>query len=57
MNVVAPPIVEHEVIQVTLSHDMIGYDGVESLVYRALARVSEDPSPRCEHDGYIDDDS
>lgn len=36
----APPISEHEVIEVTLSHDMEGYDGVESVVYRALARVS-----------------
>jgi len=41
MNVVAPPIAEHEVIQVTLSHDMEGYDGVETLVYRALARILE----------------
>ena len=40
LNVVAPPISEHEVIQVWLSHDMAGYDGVESLVYRALSRVS-----------------
>lgn len=40
LNVVAPPISEHEVIQVWLSHDMEGYDGVESVVYRALARVS-----------------
>lgn len=39
LNVVAPPISEHEVIQVWLSHDMAGYDGVESLVYRALSRV------------------
>jgi hypothetical protein len=39
LNVVAPPIAEHEVIQVWLSHDMKGYDGIESLVYRALARV------------------
>lgn len=39
LNVVAPPISEHEVIQVWLSHDMKGYEGVESLVYRALARV------------------
>ena len=39
LNVVAPPISEHEVIKVWLSHDMKGYDGVESLVYRALARV------------------
>ncbi|TFK57467.1 hypothetical protein OE88DRAFT_1671478 [Heliocybe sulcata] len=41
LNVVAPPISEHEVIQVWLSHDMQGYDGVESLVYRALARIME----------------
>ena len=39
LNVVAPPISEHEVIQVLLSHDMQGYDGVETLVYRALLRV------------------
>ncbi|KAG6837031.1 hypothetical protein H0H93_015894 [Arthromyces matolae] len=41
LNVVAPPIAEHEVIQVLLSHEMEGYDGVESLVYRALARIME----------------
>ncbi|KAF9270483.1 hypothetical protein L218DRAFT_889001 [Marasmius fiardii PR-910] len=41
LNVVAPPIAEHEVIQVWLSHDMKGYDGVESLVYRSMARVME----------------
>jgi hypothetical protein len=40
LNVVAPPISEHEVIQIWLSHDMIGHDGIESLVYRAMARVS-----------------
>lgn len=28
-------------IQVSLSHDMVGYDGVETLVYRALAKVME----------------
>lgn len=39
MNAVAPPIAEHEVIQVNLSHDMQGYEGVETLVYRALAKV------------------
>ena len=39
LNVVAPPISEHEVIQVWLSHDMQGYDGVESVVYRAFAKV------------------
>ncbi|KAF8591971.1 hypothetical protein K439DRAFT_1401418 [Ramaria rubella] len=41
LNVVAPPISEHEVIQVWLSHDMRGYDGVESLVYQALTKVME----------------
>jgi hypothetical protein len=39
INAVAPPIAEHEVIQVWLSHDMAGYDGVEELVYRAMAKV------------------
>ncbi|KIK98505.1 hypothetical protein PAXRUDRAFT_674417 [Paxillus rubicundulus Ve08.2h10] len=41
LNVVAPPISEHEVIQVWLSHDMTGYDGIESLVYRSLAKQVE----------------
>lgn len=41
INAVAPPIAEHEVIQVWLSHDMKGYEGVESLVYRSLARIME----------------
>lgn len=39
LNAVAPPIAEHEVIEVSLSHDMVGYDGVEALVYRGLAKV------------------
>ena len=39
LNVVAPPISEHEVIQIWLSHDMQGYDGVESVVYKAFAKV------------------
>ncbi len=43
LNVVAPPISEHEVIQIWLSHDMRGYDGVESLVYRSLSRVRDGP--------------
>jgi len=42
MNTVAPPIAEHEVIQVNLSHDMVGYEGVETLVYRALAKIMEE---------------
>ncbi|TFK90230.1 hypothetical protein K466DRAFT_485191 [Polyporus arcularius HHB13444] len=41
LNAVAPPISEHEVIQVWLSHDMQGYEGIESLVYRALSRIME----------------
>ncbi|KAG6902791.1 hypothetical protein C0995_011278 [Termitomyces sp. Mi166 len=41
LNVVAPPISEHEVIQIWLSHEMQGYEGVESLVYSALSRVME----------------
>jgi len=41
LNVVAPPISEHEVIQIWLSHDMQGYEGVESLTYRALSRILE----------------
>ncbi|KAL0950850.1 hypothetical protein HGRIS_007608 [Hohenbuehelia grisea] len=41
LNVVAPPISEHEIIQVWLSHDMKGYDGIESLVYRSLSRILE----------------
>ena len=41
INAVAPPIAEHEVIQVWLSHDMKGYEGVESIVYRSLARIME----------------
>ena len=39
LNAVAPPIAEHEVIQVSLSHDMVGYEGVETLVYRGLTKV------------------
>ncbi|GJJ09591.1 hypothetical protein Clacol_003814 [Clathrus columnatus] len=41
LNVVAPPIAEHEVIEIWLSHDMRGYDGVESLVYECMTKVLE----------------
>ncbi|KAK2462062.1 hypothetical protein APHAL10511_006525 [Amanita phalloides] len=41
LNVVAPPISEHEVIRVWLSHDLQGYDGVESLTYKSLSRIME----------------
>lgn len=36
---IAPPISEHEVIEVWLSHDMVGYRGVDGLVYRGLSKV------------------
>ncbi|OBZ79784.1 Maintenance of telomere capping protein 1 [Grifola frondosa] len=53
LNVVAPPISEHEVIQVWLSHDMQGYDGIESLVYRSLSRIMEQVEERVNTvDGY-----
>lgn len=41
METVAPPISEHELVEIWLSHDMVGYSGVEALVYRAFARVME----------------
>ncbi|CAO3631289.1 unnamed protein product [Cunninghamella blakesleeana] len=41
LETVAPPISEHELVEIWLSHDMIGYSGVEALVYRAFARVME----------------
>lgn len=41
LETVAPPISEHELVEVFLSHDMIGYVGLEALVYRAFARVME----------------
>ncbi|CAO1620291.1 unnamed protein product [Parajaminaea phylloscopi] len=41
INAVAPPIAAHEVIQVTLSHDMVGFDGVPDVTFKVLARVME----------------
>ena len=41
LETVAPPISEHELVEVWLSHDMRGYVGLEALVYRAFARVME----------------
>ncbi|PWN41121.1 hypothetical protein IE81DRAFT_324841 [Ceraceosorus guamensis] len=41
INAVAPPISEHEVIQVTLSHDIIGYDGIADVVFKVLQSVME----------------
>jgi hypothetical protein len=40
LNVVAPPISEHEVLQVWLSHDMQGYEGIETVVYSGFSRVN-----------------
>ena len=39
LNAVAPPIAAHETVEVTLSHDMEGYAGVETLVFKLLTRV------------------
>ncbi|KAI8139382.1 hypothetical protein BJV82DRAFT_627046 [Fennellomyces sp. T-0311] len=41
LETVAPPISEHELVEVFLSHDMRGYAGLEALVYRSFARVME----------------
>ncbi|KAI9486842.1 MAG: maintenance of telomere capping protein 1 [Benjaminiella poitrasii] len=41
LETVAPPISEHELVEVWLAYDMVGYVGLESLVYRAFARVME----------------
>ena len=41
INTVAPPISEHEVLQVWFSHDMKGYDGVDNVVYAAIQAVSQ----------------
>ncbi|PWN91018.1 hypothetical protein FA10DRAFT_267438 [Acaromyces ingoldii] len=41
VNAVAPPIARHEVLQVSLSHDMVGYEGIDDLVFRVLGRVVE----------------
>lgn len=41
LNAVAPPISSHEVLQVTLSHDLKGYDGISDVVFRVLTSVME----------------
>lgn len=41
VNAVAPPIAAHEIIQVTLSHDMVGYDGISDVTYQVLTKVME----------------
>ncbi|WFC96350.1 hypothetical protein MBRA1_003007 [Malassezia brasiliensis] len=39
VNAVAPPMEAHESVDVTLSHDMVGYDGIESLAFKVLSRI------------------
>lgn len=41
INTVAPPISAHETIELWLSHPMVGYEGVEGVVYRAWASILE----------------
>ncbi|CAG8478815.1 3891_t:CDS:2 [Diversispora eburnea] len=41
VNAVVPPISQYEIVEVWLAHDMVGYVGVESLVYKAFMRVME----------------
>ncbi|KAI1319157.1 hypothetical protein EDD11_004800 [Mortierella claussenii] len=41
LDVIAPPIAEHEVVEIWLAHDMVGYVGLESLVHRAFSKVME----------------
>ncbi|KAK4684566.1 hypothetical protein P7C73_g5605, partial [Tremellales sp. Uapishka_1] len=41
LNTVAPPISAHETLELWLTHPMIGYSGVEGVVYRAWMHVLE----------------
>ena len=41
LNTVAPPISAHETLELWLSHPMIGYAGVEGVIYRAWMRILE----------------
>lgn len=41
MDTVAPPISAHETLELWLSHPMLGYAGVEGVVYRAWMRILE----------------
>lgn len=44
INTVAPPISEHETLQVWLAHEMVGYDGVTGVVESGVARILEQTS-------------
>ncbi|EIW67013.1 hypothetical protein TREMEDRAFT_15245, partial [Tremella mesenterica DSM 1558] len=41
LNTVAPPISAHETLELWLTHPMVGYAGVEGVVYRAWLRILE----------------
>ncbi|CAI2177791.1 13893_t:CDS:2 [Funneliformis geosporum] len=41
VNAVVPPISQYEIVEVWLTHDMVGYVGIESLVYRSFMKVME----------------
>ncbi|KAF8938164.1 maintenance of telomere capping protein 1 [Dissophora ornata] len=41
LDVIAPPIAEHEVVEIWLAHDMVGYVGIESIVNRSFSKVME----------------
>ncbi|CAJ0749506.1 10853_t:CDS:2 [Entrophospora sp. SA101] len=41
VNAVVPPISQYEIVEVWLAHDMIGYIGLESIVYRGFIKVME----------------
>jgi hypothetical protein len=38
---VAPPISEHEVVEIWISHDIAGYVGLEPLVFQAFSKMME----------------
>ncbi|WWC91330.1 uncharacterized protein L201_006273 [Kwoniella dendrophila CBS 6074] len=41
LDTVAPPITEHETLELWLSHPMTGYGGVEGVIYRAWIKILE----------------
>ncbi|WWC64148.1 uncharacterized protein I303_106756 [Kwoniella dejecticola CBS 10117] len=41
LDTVAPPISAHETLELWLTHPMIGYSGVEGVIYRAWVRILE----------------
>ncbi|WWC73210.1 uncharacterized protein I206_107176 [Kwoniella pini CBS 10737] len=41
LDTVAPPISAHETLELWLTHPMLGYSGVEGVIYRAWVRILE----------------